>query len=46
MEKVASLVVPDIVGRTVEKTRGVIKVQYVQERPKVCPVDGLQPPMA
>jgi len=29
------LVVPDIVGRTVEKTRGVIKVQYVQERPKL-----------
>ena len=29
------LVIPDIVGRTVEKTRGVIKVQYVQERPKL-----------
>jgi len=29
------LVVPDIVGRTVEKTRGVIRVQYVQERPKL-----------
>jgi len=27
------LVVPDIVGRTVEITRGVIKVQYVQEKP-------------
>ncbi len=30
------LVIPDIVGRTVEKTRGVIRVQYVQERPKVA----------
>ena len=29
------LVVPDIVGRTVEKTRGVIKVQYLQEKPVV-----------
>ncbi len=29
------LVVPDIVGRTVEKTRGVIRVQYTQERPKL-----------
>lgn len=29
------LIVPDIVGRTVEKTRGVIKVQYTQERPKI-----------
>ena len=29
------LVIPDIVGRTVERTRGVIKVQYVQERPKL-----------
>jgi len=29
------LAVPDIVGRTVEITRGVIKVQYLQERPKV-----------
>ena len=29
------LVVPEIVGRTIERTRGVIKVQYVQERPKL-----------
>lgn len=29
------LVIPEIVGRTVERTRGVIKVQYVQERPKL-----------
>lgn len=29
------LVIPEIVGRTVEKTRGIIKVQYVQERPKL-----------
>lgn len=29
------LVVPEIVGRTVERTRGVIKVQYVQERPNL-----------
>jgi len=29
------LVVPEIVGRTVERTRGVIKVQYIQERPKL-----------
>lgn len=30
------LIIPDIVGRTVEKTRGVIKVQYKQEKPKVA----------
>ena len=30
------LVIPDIVGRTVEKTRGVIKIQYVKERPKIA----------
>ena len=29
------VVIPDIVGRTVEKTRGVIRIQYVQERPNV-----------
>jgi hypothetical protein len=29
------LVIPDIVGRTVEKERGVIRVQYEQVRPKV-----------
>ena len=29
------LVVPDIVGRTVEKTRGVIKIQYLKERPEI-----------
>jgi hypothetical protein len=29
------LVVPEIVGRTVERIRGVIKVQYVQEKPKL-----------
>ncbi len=29
------LVLPDIVGKTVEKTRGVIKIQYEKERPKV-----------
>jgi len=28
------LVVPDIVGRTVEKTRGVVKIQYKQEKPR------------
>ncbi|GEM_PF-921204 len=27
------LIIPDVVGRTVEKTRGVIKIQYVQEKP-------------
>jgi len=30
------LVIPDIVGRTVERTRGIIKVQYQQEKPKVA----------
>jgi len=30
------LVIPDIVGRTVEKTRGVIKIQYVKEKPKIA----------
>jgi uncharacterized protein YlzI (FlbEa/FlbD family) len=29
------LVVPDVVGRTTEVTRGVIKIQYVQEKPSV-----------
>ena len=29
------LVIPEIVGRTVEITRGIIKVQYIQERPKL-----------
>ncbi|GAI03577.1 unnamed protein product [marine sediment metagenome] len=29
------LVLPDIVGRTVEKTRGVIIIQYEKEKPKV-----------
>ncbi len=29
------VIVPDIVGRTVEKTRGVIKIQYVGEKPDV-----------
>jgi len=29
------ILVPDVVGRTAEKTRGVIKIQYVQERPSV-----------
>ena len=29
------LVIPDIVGRTVEETRGVIKIQYVKDEPKV-----------
>jgi hypothetical protein len=28
-------VIPDIVGRTVERTRGVIKVQYIHEKPKL-----------
>ncbi len=27
------LVVPDIIGRTVEKTRGVVKIRYEKERP-------------
>jgi hypothetical protein len=27
---------PDIVGKTVEKTRGIIKVQYVNEKPKLA----------
>lgn len=30
------LVIPDIVGRTVEKTRGIIKIRYEQEKPKVA----------
>jgi hypothetical protein len=30
------LIIPDIVGRTVEKTRGIIKIQYKQEKPKVA----------
>ena len=30
------LVIPDIVGRTVERMRGIIKVQYQQEKPKVA----------
>jgi len=30
------MVIPDIVGRTVEKTRGVIKVQYVKEKPQIA----------
>lgn len=39
------VVVPDIVGRTVEVTRGVIEVQYVQERPKVIvEVADAEPP--
>lgn len=29
------LIIPDIVGRTVEKTRGVIKIQFEKERPKI-----------
>lgn len=28
-------VVPEVVGRTVEKTRGVVRVQYLQEKPEV-----------
>ena len=28
------LVVPDIIGRTVEKTRGVVKIQYEKEKPR------------
>jgi uncharacterized protein YlzI (FlbEa/FlbD family) len=40
-----AMVVPDIVGRTVEVTRGVIEVQYVQERPKVVvSVADAEPP--
>jgi uncharacterized protein YlzI (FlbEa/FlbD family) len=39
------LIVPDIVGRTVEKTRGVIKVQYVHEQPKLTvSVEDTEPP--
>jgi hypothetical protein len=30
------LVVPDIVGKTVETTRGVIKIQYIKEKPSVA----------
>jgi hypothetical protein len=30
------LVVPDIVGRTLEETRGVIKIQYEKEKPKIA----------
>jgi hypothetical protein len=30
------LVVPDIVGRTVEETRGVIKIQFEKEKPKIA----------
>ncbi|REJ67498.1 MAG: hypothetical protein DWQ31_11220 [Planctomycetota bacterium] len=29
------VVVPEVVGRTVEKTRGVVKVEYKEEKPKV-----------
>jgi hypothetical protein len=29
------IVIPDIVGRTIEQTRGVIKIQYIQEKPSV-----------
>ncbi len=29
------LVVPEIVGRTVEKTRGVVQVRFTQEKPQV-----------
>jgi hypothetical protein len=29
------VVIPDIVGRTLEETRGVIRIQYLQEKPKV-----------
>jgi len=29
------LVVPEVLGRTVEQTRGVVRVQYVQEKPAV-----------
>ncbi len=29
------LVVPDIIGRTIEKQRGTIKIQYIKEKPKV-----------
>ena len=28
------LIVPDVVGRTVEKTRGVVKIRYEQEKPR------------
>jgi len=30
------IVVPEVVGRTVEKTRGVVRVQYTQEKPEVA----------
>ena len=29
------VVVPDVVGRTVEHTRGIVKIAYTQEKPKV-----------
>ena len=29
------IVVPDVVGRTIEKTRGVIKIQYLKEKPSI-----------
>lgn len=29
------LVIPEVLGRTVEQTRGVVRVQYVQEKPPV-----------
>ena len=29
------LVIPEVLGRTVEQTRGVVRVQYVQEKPAV-----------
>ena len=29
------LIIPDVVGRTVEVTRGIIKIQYEKEKPKV-----------
>lgn len=29
------IVVPEVVGRTIEKTRGVVQVRYTQEKPKI-----------
>lgn len=29
------IVVPEVIGRTVEKTRGIVQIQYTQEKPRV-----------
>ena len=34
------LVVPEVLGRTIEQTRGVVRIQYVQEKPTVAVTVG------